>query len=115
MKKIITATLLSAGLIMGSTSVAFATETTSASTAPVTLATYKVKLATYNTALVAYDSATVTIKAQVVAFGVANQTYKTAYESTLLNYKAVLKANAPATTPAQYAVLLAAYNTALTA
>ena len=64
-KKIITATLLSAGLILGSTSAAVATDPTPTSPSTVTLVTYKAQLAAYNTSLVAYDSATITFKAQV--------------------------------------------------
>ncbi|MEK6647801.1 MAG: hypothetical protein AABY37_00605, partial [Actinomycetota bacterium] len=62
MKKIITAALLSAGLVMGSTSAAFAVDPTPTPTATstTTATTYAVQLAAYNTALAAYDSATVT-------------------------------------------------------
>jgi hypothetical protein len=64
-KKIITATLLSAGLILGTTSAAFADNSTP--TASVTMATYTSQLATYNTSLIAFDSATATFKIQTAA------------------------------------------------
>ncbi len=94
-KKIITATLLSAGLILGSTSAAFATDPTPAPTATVTLSAFQVQLVAYGTALAAYDSATVTFKAQVIVFGTALQAYKTApagNSSAIVTFKAALSA-----------------------
>ena len=111
--KIVTATILSAGLILGTTSAAFAVDSTT--TATVTTASYSSQVAAYNASLIAFDTATATFKVQVAAYATAVQNYKTSYATALATYKAILKANSPATTAAQYAVLVAAYNTAMTA
>lgn len=113
--KIITATLLSAGLIVGSMSVASATDPSPAPTATVTLSAYQVQLAAYGTSVAAYDSATVTFKAQAIVFGTAVQNYKMAYQSAFQTYGAFLKANTPANNPAAYVRLLAAYKAAMVA
>lgn len=111
--KIVTATILSAGLILGATSSAFATDSTP--TATVTTASYNSQVAAYNSSLIAFDSATATFKIQIAAYSTAVQVYKTSYNNALETYKAILKANSPATTAAQYAALVAAYNAAMTA
>lgn len=111
--RVLTATILSAGLILGTTSSAFATDSTPTST--VTTASYASQVAVYNSSLIAFDSATATFKIQVAAYSTAVQAYKRSYSTALETYKAILKANSPATTAAQYAALVAAYNTAMTA
>lgn len=111
--KIVIATILSAGLILGTTTAAFAADRSS--TVKVTAASYDSQVTAYNSSLIAFDSATATFKIQVAAYATAVQAYKTSYSSALATYKAILKANSPATTAAQYAALVAAYNTAMAA
>ena len=111
-KKIITVTLVSAGLILGATNTAFAVDYTS--TATVTTTTYISQLTAYNTALTTFESATTTFKIRIAAYASAAQVYRASYSNALLIYKAILKAKTPFATTARSAVLMVAYNTAMT-
>jgi hypothetical protein len=87
-KRIITATILSAGLIMGSTSGAFAADNKEPAPTPTA---YAVQLAAYNTAMTTYESAMVTYKAQMVLFDAAVRSNETAYKIALKSYETAFK------------------------
>jgi hypothetical protein len=112
--RIITATLLSAGLIVGTSSAVHAAGPTSVATPTVTMPTYQTQLVAYKRVLSTYASVVAAFKVQVVVFGNAVQTYKASYGVSLDAYKAVIKANFPGTNTAKNPVLLAASNTAIT-
>lgn len=109
MKKIITATLLSGGLILGTTSAAYAVAP--ASSANLTVASYSSQFATYNVSSVAFDAATATFRTQVSAYAIALSAYRASDASLQQVYQAVLKANTPTKTAVQYSTLLTAYKT----
>lgn len=109
-KRIITATLLSAGLILGTTSAAHAVDPTPTAT----MATYSPQLAAYNTSLVAYDSATATIKIRIASYAAAIQVYKTSYATAVQTYQALVAGHSPAKNATDTAILTAAYKSAVT-
>ena len=87
-KRIITATILSAGLIIGSTTGAFASDDKQPAPTP---AVYAVQLAAYNTAMTTYESAMVAYKAQMVLFDAAVRSNETAYKIALKSYETAFK------------------------
>jgi hypothetical protein len=111
--KIITATLLSAGLILGTTSAAYAVDP--APSANLTVASYSSQFATYNLMSSAFDSATTTFQAETATYATALAAYKVSDAALQLAYKSVLTANSPITTTAKYTTLLAAFKTATVA
>lgn len=108
-KRFITATLLSAGLILGSTSAAHAVDP--APTTNLTVASYSSQFATYNLMSAAFDAATATFRIQVSTYAAALAAYKVSDAALQQRYQAVLMANSPATTGIQFATLMAAYKT----
>jgi hypothetical protein len=76
--KTVTATLLSAGMILGTASAAFALDSTPTATVATT-ASFNAQVAAYNTSLLAFDNASATFKIQVAAYTTAVQVYKTSY------------------------------------
>lgn len=112
-KKIITATLLSAGLILGTTSAAYAVDP--APSANLTAATYSSQLATFNLAAAALEDATVAFRTQITTNATALAAYKASYAALQTAYQAAVTANSPVNTNAKYANLVAAYNVASTA
>ena len=107
--EIITATLLSAGLIIGTTSPAFAADP--APSANLTVASYSSQAATFNVTSAAFDAATATFRTQVATYAAALAAYKVSDAALQQTYQAVLKANVPATTAIRYATLISAYKT----
>jgi hypothetical protein len=101
--KIITATLLSAGLILGTTSAVYAADP--APSANLTVVSYSSQLAAYNVTAASFDTATAAYKTQIAA-------YKTSDAALQLAYKTVQTANTPVRTTAKYMVLIAGYKTA---
>jgi len=112
-KRIITATLLSAGLILGTTSAAHAVDP--APNANLTVASYSSQIATYNLASVSFDAATAAFRTQVSTYAAALAAYKVSDAALQQTYQAVLKANVPATTALRFATLMTAFNTATVA
>jgi hypothetical protein len=86
--RIITATLLSAGLIVGTSSAVHAAGPTSVATPTVTMPTYQTQLVAYKRVLSTYASVVAAFKVQVVVFGNAVQTYKASHGVSLDAYKA---------------------------
>lgn len=109
-KKIVTATLISAGLILGTTNAAYAVD--SVPSANLTVASYSSQFATYNLTSAAFDAATATFRTQVSAYATALAAYKASDATLQQTYQAVLKANVPATTVVRYATLMTAYKAA---
>lgn len=112
-KKIITATILSTGLILGTTSAAYAVDP--APSANLTVASYSSQLAAFNLASAAFGDATVAFRAQVLANATALAAYKVSYAALQQAYQAAVVANSPVTTAVRYSNLVAAYNVASTA
>ncbi len=112
-KRLITATLLSAGLILGTTSAAHALDP--APSANLTVASYSSQFATYNLMSTSFDAATVAFRSQVSTYAAALAAYKVSDAALQQTYQAVLKANLPATTVIRFATVMSAYKTATVA
>ncbi len=108
-KKIITATLLSGGLILGTTSAAYAVDP--ALSANLTVASYSSQFATFNMSSAAFDAATATFRTQVSTYATALAAYKASDAALQQAYQTVLKANTPTRTAVQYSTLTTAYKT----
>ncbi len=111
--KFITATLLSAGLVLGTTSAAFAVDL--APRANLTVASYSSQIATYNLMSASFDAATATFRTQVSTYAAAIAAYKVSDAALQQTYQAILKANVPATTVLRFANVMTAYKTATVA
>lgn len=111
-KGIITATLLTGGLILGTTSAAYAVDP--APSTNLTVASYSSQLATFNLASAAFDAATFTFRTQISTYAAALAAYKASDATLQLNYQAALKANMPANTAVKYAHLMTAFTLATT-
>lgn len=109
-KRIITATLLSAGLILGTTSTAHAVEPVPS--ANLTVASYSSQIATYNAMSASFDAATVAFRTQISTYAAALAAYKATDAALQLSYQAALKTNVPVTTALRYTNLMSAFNTA---
>lgn len=109
-KKIITATLLSAGLILGTTSAAYAVDP--APSANLTAASYSSQLATFSLASTTLGDANTVFRTQVAANAVALAAYKASYAALQSAYTAALALNSPVTTNARFTASVAAYNVA---
>lgn len=111
--RIITATLLSAGLILGTTSAAHAVDPVPS--ANLTVASYSSQIATYNAMSGSFDAATVAFRTQISAYASALAAYKAADAALQLSYQAAIKANSPVTTALRYATLMTAFKAATVA
>ena len=89
--RIITATLLSAGLIVGTSSAVHAAGPTSVATTTVTMSTYQTQLVAYKRVLSTYASVVAAFKVQVFVFGNAVEASKASYGVSLYSYTAVRK------------------------
>jgi len=108
--RIITATLLSAGLILGTTSAAYAVDP--APSANLTATSYASQLATFNLAAAALGDATLAFRTQISANATALAAYKVSYASLQSAYQTAVTANTPDNTKVRYTNLVAAYNVA---
>ena len=112
-KRIITATLMSAGMILGTATSAHAVDPTS--NVNLTMASYTSELGAYKATSMSFEAATAAFRTQVLTYTSALVAYKASTAALLQTYQGILSANAPMKTDAQYAAVLAAYNTATAA
>lgn len=112
-KRIVTATLLSAGMILGTATSAHAVDPTPS--ANLTVASYSSELAAYNVTSASFDAATVAFRTQISTYATALTAYKASTAALLQTYQTVLTANSPIKTAARYATVLAAFKAATVA
>lgn len=111
--RIVTAALLSAGLILSTATTAFSVNSKPLGT--VTASTYKSHLAAYKSGLIAFAGATAIFKVQVAKYAAAFQKYTRSTTDSLNAYTEVLKTNSSAPSAVQYALEVSAYKIAVTA
>ena len=112
--RIISATVLSVSLVLGTSSAVSAAAPTSVSTAIVTMASYQTQLAAYKLALSKYNSVLASFKVQVAGFGTAVQTFEASYGDSFETYKAAIRANSQGSNATTNPVLSTVVNKAVT-